>query len=275
MIKILGNTVTSDTTAIESLSNKIQKKIVDILSSSSTVYEYDSMDQLKFELDLRKSIIDTSMELYKSKLAFTTFKNSMCNPNFWERTNEGGFLLKEGIKPSDAIRDIFINSSKYGTECATAIVIIYYKAILNLFPENLFNRMFSNIHLMDWIYLDSDLGIKYYSNGIDYLPGDCRYFKNPDVNPETPQWQGENAIDLGNGTYYGHGIGIKTAEEMINALNKRRKDGATVSAYLMDNAVRPDFKYLFNSLSYNRATGGLRITFHYHELAFGHSQPYA
>lgn len=38
-------------------------------------------------------------------------------------TDEGGFLLRSGVTPASAIRDIFRNGRQYGFECATAIVI--------------------------------------------------------------------------------------------------------------------------------------------------------
>ncbi len=224
----------------------VERKIINILSSSNIAYEYNSVNQLKFELNLRKSIIANAKKLHNSKFSFRTFRDSKCNPNYWHRTNEGGFMLNTWVKPSNAIKDIYMNSSEYGTECATAIVIVYYGALVDIFPEQVFNSLFSGIYLMDWQHLDSDLGISMYRNLVDYLPGDCRYFNNPDVNPLTPEWQGENAIDLGDGTYYGHGIGIKTAEGIINALNRNRKSGAEISAYLTDTANRPNFKYLAN-----------------------------
>lgn len=208
------------------------------------IYKYDSFDQLKFELNLRRNIVDAAIELSKSKFSFRTFRKSMCNEDYWKRTNEGGFLLMTGIKPSDAVRDIYINSYKYGTECATAIVIVYYKALVEMLPENMFNELFRGIYLMNWEYLDSDLGIRHYHGVPDVLPGDCLYFKNPEVNPLTPEWQGENAIDLGNGLYYGHGIGIRRAEGIIEVLNRKRKSDAKESAYLLDSVTRPDFKSL-------------------------------
>lgn len=224
--------------------NSVEKSIVKTMVSSNEGYSYDSFEELKFELDLRMSVIRASRDLNKSSLRFRVFKESMCNPDFWTRTEEGGFLLKEGVEPYDAIEDIYMNSSKYGTECSTAIVILYYKALLDILPRRLFNRLFDHIYLMNWKYLDGDLGIATYSNIKDYFPGDCRYVKNPDVNPETIHWQGENAIDLGDGTYYGHGMGIRTIDEIIEALNNNRKEDATESAYLMDTATRLDFKYL-------------------------------
>jgi protein-glutamine gamma-glutamyltransferase len=244
MIKISGIDITPESMEFYYTVGSVQKTTLDMLFSSSAAYRYASLDQLKFELDLRAKIVVVSIELAKSKFTFRTFRKSICNEEYWERTIEGGFLLKDGIKPSDAIRDIFLNSNKYGTECATAIVIVYYKALVEILPEDLFNELFQGIYLMNWGYLDSDLAIRTYQSVTDMLPGDCLYFKNPEVNPLTPEWQGENAIDLGNGLYYGHGIGIRNAEGIIEALNRQRKSDAKESAYLMDSATRPGFKRL-------------------------------
>lgn len=244
MIKISGSIIEPKIILDQYPEDSVQRKIVEILSTSTETYLYRTFEQLKFEIELRMSIIKASRELNDSDFSFKVFRKSTCNSDYWERTDEGGFLLKKDVKPSEAIKDIYKNSSKYGTECATAIVILYYKAVADIYSQELFDSMFSSIYLMDWQHIDNDLRVDYYANEKDYLPGDCRYFKNPDVNPVTPEWQGENAIDLGDGTYYGHGIGIRKAEGIIAALNKRRKDGATRDAYLINSATRPDFMYL-------------------------------
>lgn len=244
MLKVSNKIITTDDINNAYGIKPIEKIITDKMVSSKEIYTYDSLKELKFELDLRSSIIQASRELNKSSFKFKIFKESMCNPQFWTRTEEGGFLLNKDVEPYDAIKDIYINSSQYGTECATAIVIVFYKALLNIFPRILFNKLFDHIYLMDWKYLDDDLGIGTFLNAADYFPGDCRYFKNPDVNPKTPEWQGENVIDLGDGTYYGHGIGIKDMEEIIKELNKNRKEDFTKSAYLTNSATLLDFKYL-------------------------------
>ncbi|MHB8064511.1 MAG: protein-glutamine gamma-glutamyltransferase, partial [Ruminiclostridium sp.] len=224
--------------------NSIERKIISILASSSEVYRYDSENQLDFELKLRKSIINAARELNRSYFSFRVFRKSICNLDYWNKTDEGGFALKNGIKPSEAIKDIYIHSSKYGTECSTAMVIVYYRALVDIFPEDLFNKLFSQIYLMNWQHLDRDLGIADYMNPADYIPGDCLYFRNPEVDPLNPEWQGENAIYLDEGSYYGHGIGIANAEKVIEVLNKKRISGATVSAYLVNSAKRLNFKYL-------------------------------
>lgn len=252
MIKISNEII-----EVDMLSNKypltdFEKEILNQLYASKYLHQYNSIDELFFELKYRLNIVKSSIDLNKSRMQFKKFRNSECNPKFWNRTDEGGFLLKDGIKASDAINDIFNNGSQYGTECSTAIVIIFYKGLLNIIPNDLFDHMFSNIYLMNWLYIDKDLDVTYYRQVKDYLPGDCRYFKNPDVDPLTPEWKGLNVIDMGNDKYYGHDAGIKSGEKIIKVLNKHRGEDATESAYLTDSVTIPDFKYIFDIyINYN------------------------
>lgn len=230
-----------------------EREILKILLGSQETYHYDSLEQLLFELTLRGEIIHAANALYKSGMGFEVFRNSRCNEEFWERRRDGGFALRKEVKPADAIRDIFKNGRKYGTECATAMMILYYKALLEVFGDEAFNRLFPQIYLMNWHKVDPllrEVGLPHRAK--DYLPGDRRYFANPDVNPETPQWQGENVIDLGGGIFYGHGVGRNTADYFINALNGNRKEDAGREAYLMDKAARPDFSRLY--IIYQRDT---------------------
>jgi len=245
MIIISNNIVKVDTIINEYKPNSIERDIITKMDLSKERYEYNSLNELQFELKLRKNIVTAAIQLNEGDMAFSTFRESKCNLDYWDRTKEGGFKFKKGITPSDAIKDISINSSKYATECATAMIIIYYQALLMTFGEKLFNELFTEIHLMNWHYLDKllrDAG--YIEKQSDYLPGDRRYFDNPDVNPVKPEWQGENVIDLGDEMYYGHGIGIGNAEDMINELNSARIEDAKQSAYLLDVAARLDFKKL-------------------------------
>lgn len=243
---IISNKIVKADTLIDEY--KVSAMEIDILSNmdlSKELYEYNSLNQLQFELKLRKNIVNAAKKLNKGYMSFTTFRKSKCNLDYWDRTDEGGFVLKKGITPSVAIEDIYINSYKYGTECATAMIIIYYQALLSIFTEKLFNELFPKIELMNWHYMDDllkDAG--YLKKRDDYLPGDRRYFANPDVNPVKPEWQGENVIELGNETYFGHGIGIRSVDEIISELNNYRLEDAKISAYLLDSAARLDFRNL-------------------------------
>ncbi|AGK53588.1 protein-glutamine gamma-glutamyltransferase [Bacillus sp. 1NLA3E] len=224
----------------------IESVIILKMHEAPAVYSYQSMDELLFELKLRKKIIESARSMSRGHARFASFAKSRCNPRFWHLTNTGGFWLRYDVKPSDAIRDIYKNSSLYAFECATAKVIIYYDAILNSIDEHLFNQLFQNLYLYSW-HFDPDFGIhSFYSDHL--IPGDVAYFNNPDFNPKTPWWKGENAVVLGDGKYFGHGLGIRNAEQMIQALNKRRKPGSNQSAYLTNIVTSLSFKQLTNFL---------------------------
>ncbi|AMQ21557.1 protein-glutamine gamma-glutamyltransferase [Geobacillus sp. JS12] len=219
-----------------------EQRILDALVSSPKLYTYANKHQLRFEIALRDRIVRAAGELAKSRARFAIFRFSRCNSDFWTRDERGGFRLRPDVTASEAIQDIFVHSERYAFECATAIVIVFYKAVLDVIDPAAFNRLFADLLLYDW-HTDRDLGIQTKKDE-HFLPGDCLYFKNPEFDPLTPQWQGENTIYLGDGLFYGHGIGIQTADGIIAALNRKRKQGATKSAYLLPDITQVDFAYL-------------------------------
>lgn len=227
----------------------VERQILLDMAGSGGRHLYDSLDQLTFELKLRSETARAAEELHRSRFSFATFYKSRCNPAYWDRMENGGFRLKEGVKASQAIRDIYENGGKYATECATAMQIVYYMALLNTFGDDLFDKLFRRIVLMNWRSMDPllrEIGLPKKTEKM--LIGDRGYFDNPDVDPKTPEWQGENVIVLPGGRYYGHGIGIGTAERFIRALNANRREGAARSAFLLDSVSRPDFKRLASIL---------------------------
>ncbi|MFC2946887.1 protein-glutamine gamma-glutamyltransferase [Virgibacillus sediminis] len=223
-------------------SDAIERTIYRQMQGHPIIYSYQTMNGLRFELQLRKNIIESAKAMNNSDAQFETFRNSRCNPEYWHRTSVGGFRLRQDVRPSDAIEDIYRNGSLYGFECATAILIIYYRAVLAAIGERLFNQLFQNLYLYSW-HFDSDLGIQRINTNFT-LPGDVVYFNNPDFHPETDWWRGENAVVLEDGTFFGHGIGIKSGEQIIQSLNQHRRPGSTRSAYMMPFVTRPSFKHL-------------------------------
>nr|WP_295969804.1 protein-glutamine gamma-glutamyltransferase [uncultured Bacillus sp.] len=221
----------------------LEKKIVKEMVEDSSIYNIASIDELRFELQLRKNIISSAKEMNNSNMAFEIFATSRCNPAYWNLTETGGFRLRNDVLPSDAIQDIYNNSSLYGFECATAIIIIFYHAVLKTIGKALFNQYFQNLYLYSW-HFDPDLGVQSIRTS-QFLPGDVVYFSNPDVNPSTPWWRGENTVLLEDGNFFGHGIGIMTSNEIIQHLNKMRKPDSTTSAFLLNSAARPSFHHLY------------------------------
>ncbi|MEC0167795.1 protein-glutamine gamma-glutamyltransferase [Paenibacillus graminis] len=205
-------------------------------------YGYGNPDS-GFERSMRERIIETAKAMSVGGTDFSTFKDSRCNPKYWIRTANGGFQLRSDVAPSAAINDIFVNGRLYAFECAMAMVMIFYKATIDMIGEDAFNQHFTDLFLWDWNY-DSNLRLITTFDPSEMEPGDVVYFKNPDHDPDKPEWQGENAVMLGNDSYYGHGLGIKSANAMIASLNRERVPGSRTSAYLTDEALHPDFAYI-------------------------------
>ncbi|WP_066174414.1 protein-glutamine gamma-glutamyltransferase [Bacillus marinisedimentorum] len=220
----------------------VEKKIIQQMLDAPVLYSYRTRSELLFEINVRKNIIESAEKMNEQKIEFTTFKGARCNPEYWHLTEQGGFLLKPGIRPSAAIMDIYVNSPLYGFECATASVIILYHAAIKSIGKRVFDVMFQDLYLYSW-HTDSDLGLHtFYANHL--IPGDVVYFKNPEFNPGTPWYRGENAVALTGGKFFGHGFGIRDDEKMIQKLNKHRKQGSTQSAYLTNLVTRPSFNRL-------------------------------
>lgn len=220
---------------------ELEWKILRRKMNSPVMYRYPSLDALIFELKLRSNIVDAAKAMYASGVSFATFSNSRCNERYWIRTPNGGFLLRPGVPPSVGVNDIFENGHLYAFECAGAIIIMLYKAVLETIGDAAFNRHFQNLFLRDW-QTDRDLRLITSYDLSETYPGDVLYFKNPDHDPSTPEWQGENVIMLDDNLFFGHGIGIGTAQEMIAQLNRARRPGSMVSAYLQNLVLRPDFE---------------------------------
>ncbi|AZK45257.1 protein-glutamine gamma-glutamyltransferase [Paenibacillus lentus] len=220
--------------------SELERNILREFRLSPAVHIYRLPEQLDFELRMRAAIVQAAKDFNASGAKFATYKNSRANEQYWTRMSNGGFRLKEEVQPSEAIVDIFNNGYRYAMECATAMVVILYKGILDSIGADAFNKHFNQLVLYDWQY-DSDLQL---IRAQQATAGDVVYFENPDFNPQTPEWQGENAIVLDNGLYFGHGLGISSAESIVNALNAKRKPGSTISAFLSDLIVHPNFEYL-------------------------------
>lgn len=252
MIEIAGKPL--DITSLTGLS-EVEAAILNSLANTDVLYNYPSQRELSFELALRTNTVHASISLLRSGARFESFKQSYCNPRFWIRMPNGAFQLRRGVSPAEAINDIFYNGQLYGFECATAIIILFYKAVLESIDRASFNRLFQNLYLYSWEH-DEDLNLET-RQGTDFVIGDCLYFINPDVAPENSVWRGENVIKLNEDLYYGHGIAITSSEQIINHLNQQRRPGSQTSAYMLNQVTRLNFTYVrtFSFVSYTPRSG--------------------
>lgn len=225
----------------------METAIFEIKQASRATYAYGSAEELLFELRVRVRLTEAADALNTSGAQFAVYRDSRCNPRMWRRNEQGGFELLPYVSPADGIRNIFAEGEYYAFECSTAMVIVLYKGFLDVLGDRLFNAWFGGILLYDWHY-DKDLHLVDSKRPEEALPGDIQYFKNPDVSPEFPEWQGENVVRMAADLFYGHGLGIKPAELIIQSLNRKRVPFATRSAYLTDVVVHPDYPALYRAL---------------------------
>lgn len=232
----------------------MERDILRQMQLSPETYVYESLAVLEFELTTRSRITEAAIDLNNSGATFATFEGSYCNERYWQLQPSGAFRLRSGVTPAEGITDIFRNGRLYAFECATAMVIVLYKAVLGAIGEASFNTYFGGLVLYDWQY-DSDLRIISRTTGTSY-PGDVRYFNNPDFNPTNPEWRGENAIQLPGGVYFAHGLGIRRPEEILRILNMRRRPGSLTPAHLLEQYEALDYAYTYRLKSGVARIGG-------------------
>ena len=75
MIYIAGTLIDGASVAEKYPSGSMERKILNIMLSSSHDYSYSSLSELEFELKLRKSIVSTAIDLYRSRFLFRVFRN--------------------------------------------------------------------------------------------------------------------------------------------------------------------------------------------------------
>jgi len=160
-------------------------------------------------------------------------------------------FLKPGIlgSPAAAMRDIFEHGNKYAFECATAMMVIYHKAILDMVGDDVFDAMFTDpsyLKFFRWDEKDADyLACERMEDGKNFelVPGSHYYYRNP--NASDPAFGGENVLYLGkndNGEheFYGHGL-IGSSDEYI-VTEKEMMDSLTA---LQTTHEKPPFREKF------------------------------
>jgi len=193
------------------------------------------------------AICDAAQDMNDASHSFETIANHKMSSRFWDPEGRGSFSLRSDTSASEAMQDMFANPDEYGFECATAMVITYYKAMLDLVGPRDFDRVMNGqLRIGPWD-MESTLRGALQASGsssspaseerqASLRPGDYTYFKNWDVSEKgrSEGWQGENVIYLGDGKYYGHPFGVTTADRMVTALNSSRNEGSTQSASMLD-----------------------------------------
>ncbi len=189
---------------------------------------------------MQLAVVKAARDFAAAGVAFSgSSRTDKVNKALWWMGFGGKMGVRQGVRESEAINDIFVHGSSYGMECATATLVILYKAILDRIGPKDFDEAFAKTRLFRWEIEDDDFKkAKRVGKLPGFWPGDHTYFKNPDFDPSNSAFQGENVIYLGNGEYFGHGIGLVTERQLIEGLNGLRRPGARRSAFRDDFELR-------------------------------------
>lgn len=222
----------------------------------------DSLHVLNsFELILRRHICEAATNQFASGLQFNapyTVANCSSTNVFWE-TNGVGISIKAGANTADAIENIFSSGATFGADCYSALVIVWYKAVLDTFEEcspangrSKFASSFSSITISSTnSTYPPNLGNQTYSS---YRFGDWRYIDNPDFALSTPQFKGFNVIQMTDGVqdwdeFYEHPYGVQSLFYHETTLAGHRISNPTEFPSLLLEANRFDvlmlMEYLF------------------------------
>jgi protein-glutamine gamma-glutamyltransferase len=190
------------------------------------------------------------------------------NPKYWNIANdrrlEGaqGFKLKPGMRPSEAMDDLFKNPKQYAFECGMANNLVFARALQKLMGNERFDKNFDGLEVTPTFdtapgsigrYLEAggESGVPL-KPGTRILPGEHRYMKNGQWDATSARdaaWQGENlTVLLKDPTtrqqrYQAHDLGVVAHDAMVQHLDEHRASGATTSAYLTDewSRIHPGF----------------------------------
>lgn len=193
---------------------------------------------------MQLSVVKATRDFASANVGFSgRWKDDKVNTALWSLKYSGEMSVRAGQKPSEAIADIFKNGRSYAFECATGTMVILYKAILDRVGPDDFDAAFPRLKIKRW---DNKPELFKAAERVGDLPGymagDHTYFKNPDFAPEHSAWQGENVIYLGDGQYFGHGVGYATEDDVLDTLDALRKPDATTPAFRDDFELRLDGK---------------------------------
>lgn len=206
------------------------------------------------------AVVSACLEMHQAHHEFAIAPRQKFSSEFWRRDGQlshfATFHLKPGAKASAAMNDVFLHPDGYRFECATALVLVYYRAIQKLIGDSDFDRIMGDLKIGPWEF-EADLERFLVRSGRGDQPatearsreltfGEYTYTKNWAVS----WWgwakgcQGQNQIRLDEDLYYAHSYELVGQGDIVARENGARVWGAKTSASMTDRQERLDPKLL-------------------------------
>ncbi len=100
MIKISASTVAPDSVIEQGVSD-IERDIIERMAASNAVYDFDSLDQLTFEMKMRMNIIAAAKALYNSGTVYIYLHKNATHTtgnSYRDRSSAGRIQITEGCE---------------------------------------------------------------------------------------------------------------------------------------------------------------------------------
>jgi hypothetical protein len=166
---------------------------------------------------LEQSLIDAAKALAEASPRFAFPEGAVFPSMYWEREPhsvpaDGRFHVRDGIRGSVALRDLFEHPLDYSLDARMAVQVVYFKALLSLLGDGAFDSHFAPLTLSSRIGMGpphSEAALAEWSAS-NLAP---RVALSPDA------WPGSTLIYLGKSPrgkrlFYGHPFGITTDASM-------------------------------------------------------------
>jgi hypothetical protein len=219
------STIVALLTKVDASLGAFAKSILDAYINSSYHHTFSTLQALINDVAFRALHIRAARALAAQVDAFSSNADVTCTGPLckdWTSDGNTGQKSARGVRPSQAIGDLFSASMKggFGFDCATAQLIAAYKAELDYLGPAAFDARYSggiDINKSIWP------GTYTPTNQWELTPGDGYAFPNP--SSTNPAALNENALYLGDGLFYGHGFsegspapGLLTQSQIISEL---------------------------------------------------------
>jgi protein-glutamine gamma-glutamyltransferase len=255
-LEVEGETITAASAYYRKTIGKTERAIIDAMMQSKTRF-VRSEKEIDLEIRFRSNMVKAAQAINDRAPMFPergeNFIEAPGASKFWGPDEEGNFgrglhYKGEPYKHSfsEAIDELWATTSGLKCDCSAALTLVYLRALRDTLGKEEFDLLWSNFQAIYKTiprvsqrggnftpgYFNvsggppiGGLADRYYT---DHLPGDWSAFENKDVTPNFDwAWGAENVIVMPDDKFYGHGIGIKSREVMLDELAKRAGEKRT------------------------------------------------
>jgi protein-glutamine gamma-glutamyltransferase len=183
---------------------KLVSEILGTMLKSTTVFKFESIEDLKKHVRVRKKIVESAKNV-RFKFGIKDSLGKRKGKLFFQTWMISGTHYKE------AIEDLWsANATEYTTGCAYAGMLIFMRGIMSEVTNEELDDLIGDDKAVSDVVWEFATGRHLENQGPGpnkseyWIPGDWGYIDNTGVNDRNNAIIGENIIYIGNNLFFGH-----------------------------------------------------------------------